>query len=236
MDPILILVSTAISIGFIHTVLGPDHYIPFVAMSKAGRWSRSKTLAVTVLCGLGHVLSSVVIGIIGIVFGIAVGKLNIFEGVRGSLAAWALVSFGLVYMIWGITTVVRNKRHAHSHVHADGTEHSHDHVHEGRHAHVHSTGEGVKLTPWVLFTVFVLGPCEPLIPVLMYPALRSNVMGVVYVTAAFAAATILTMTAVVVFLTFGARFVKLGRFEKYSHAAAGGVIALSGLAVIFLPI
>ena len=37
MESILILVITAASIGFIHTVLGPDHYIPFVATSKAGR-------------------------------------------------------------------------------------------------------------------------------------------------------------------------------------------------------
>jgi len=236
MEKIYILVLTAVSIGFIHTVLGPDHYIPFVAMSKAGRWSRLKTLVVTVLCGLGHVLSSVVIGIVGIVFGIAIGKLNVFEGVRGSLAAWALISFGSVYMIWGITAAVRNKRHTHSHAHADGPEHVHDHDHEGRHAHIHSAGESAKLTPWVLFTVFVLGPCEPLIPLLMYPALRSSVMGVVYVTAAFAAATILTMTVIVALLSFGLHFVKLGRFERYSHAAAGGIITLSGLAVVLLPI
>lgn len=236
MESILILVITAASIGFIHTVLGPDHYIPFVAMSKAGRWSRLKTLVVTLSCGLGHVLSSVVIGIIGAVFGIAVGKLTVFEGVRGSLAAWALISFGLVYMIWGITTVVRNKRHAHRHTHADGAKHEHDHVHEGRHAHVHSAGGSAKLTPWVLFTVFVLGPCEPLIPLLMYPALRSSPIGVVYVTAAFAAATIFTMTGIVALLSFGVQFVKLGRFERYAQAVAGGVIALSGLVVILFPI
>jgi len=188
------------------------------------------------LCGLGHVLSSAAIGTVGIVFGIAVGKLTVFEGVRGGLAAWALVSFGLVYMIWGIMTVVKNKRHAHGHIHADGTEHAHGHVHEGRHVHVHSAGGSAKLTPWVLFTVFALGPCEPLIPLLMYPALQSSLTGVVYVTAAFAAATVLTMTGIVALLSFGVRFVKLGRFERYSHAAAGGAIALSGLAVIFLPI
>ncbi|HOD34406.1 MAG TPA: hypothetical protein PLR20_01590 [Syntrophales bacterium] len=28
-------------------------------------------------------------------------------------------------------------------------------------------------TPWVLFTIFVLGPSEPLIPVLMFPAARN---------------------------------------------------------------
>ncbi|HEX7375587.1 MAG TPA: hypothetical protein VF278_00670, partial [Pirellulales bacterium] len=49
----------ALSIGFLHTLFGPDHYIPFVAMSRVGGWSRSKTLLITLLCGLAHVGSSV---------------------------------------------------------------------------------------------------------------------------------------------------------------------------------
>ena len=65
-DSIIVLCGTAASIGFLHTLLGPDHYLPFVAMSRAGGWSLKKTTVVTVLCGMGHVLSSVVLGFIGI--------------------------------------------------------------------------------------------------------------------------------------------------------------------------
>jgi len=46
----LLLVSAA-SIGFVHTLLGPDHYIPFIALAKAGDWSKKKLLSVTSLCG-----------------------------------------------------------------------------------------------------------------------------------------------------------------------------------------
>ena len=35
-------------------------------------------------CGIGHVLSSIVIGFIGIGLGLAVGRLEIFEGARGN--------------------------------------------------------------------------------------------------------------------------------------------------------
>ena len=52
---LLVLVATAASIGFIHTLLGPDHYLPFIVMAKVRGWSRSKALGVTSLCGLGHV-------------------------------------------------------------------------------------------------------------------------------------------------------------------------------------
>ena len=75
----LLLMITAITIGFIHTILGPDHYLPFLVLSKARKWSISKTLGITFLCGLGHVLSSIVLGIIGITLGIAVFKLEAIE-------------------------------------------------------------------------------------------------------------------------------------------------------------
>ncbi|MEO2045242.1 MAG: hypothetical protein ABGX16_01550 [Pirellulales bacterium] len=64
------LVTTAIFIGFVHTILGPDHYLPFVAMSKARNWSIRYTLAITAVCGAGHVAASVVLGLAGLALGI----------------------------------------------------------------------------------------------------------------------------------------------------------------------
>ena len=34
-NSLALLSVTAISIGFIHTLLGPDHYLPFIVLSKA---------------------------------------------------------------------------------------------------------------------------------------------------------------------------------------------------------
>jgi len=99
---LILLIITAASLGFVHTSLGPDHYIPFIAMSKARHWSVYRTSLITILCGIGHVLGSVVIGIIGIAFGIAITKLQNVESTRGEIAAWLLISFGLVYLIWGL--------------------------------------------------------------------------------------------------------------------------------------
>jgi uncharacterized membrane protein len=81
------LIITAASIGFFHTILGPDHYLPFVMMSWARKWSGVKTTLITVLCGLGHIGSSVVLGLIGVSVGIAVNKLEFVESFRGNLAA-----------------------------------------------------------------------------------------------------------------------------------------------------
>ena len=60
------LALTAASLGFPHTIIGPDHYLPFVMMSWARQWSWVKTTVITVLCGLGHIASSVVLGLIGV--------------------------------------------------------------------------------------------------------------------------------------------------------------------------
>ncbi len=104
-------------------------------------------------------------------------KLEIIESFRGDLAAWVLTAFGLVYFIWGMRRAVRNRTHTHFHSHGDREEHSHSHGHNKEHIHVHDKEVKANITPWILFTVFVLGPCEPLIPILMYPAAQSSLYG-----------------------------------------------------------
>ena len=228
------LMITAASIGFFHTLLGPDHYLPFIVMAKARQWSLLKTASITVLCGIGHVGSSVLLGLVGIAFGIAVGQLVAIESFRGDLAAWALIAFGFVYLIWGLRKAWRMKPHQHPHTHEDGTTHLHRHTHLSRHAHVHDKPGEITLTPWVLFTVFVLGPCEPLIPILMYPAARDSYTAMFWVSLTFGSVTIATMLSIVIAAARGIQFVPLHALERYTHALAGGAICLCGLAIQFL--
>lgn len=233
-NELYILLITAASIGFLHTILGPDHYIPFIVMSKAGKWSKLKTVIITTLSGVGHVLSSVLLGIIGISAGIALNSLEAIESVRGEIAAWLLMSFGLIYFVWGIRRAVKNKKHTHWHKHENGVPHKHEHTHHYEHAHVHEEKHVKKMTPWIIFTIFVFGPCEALIPILMFPAAELSVTGIILVTTVFGVTTIATMLAAVMIFVYGISFVKLNRFEKYSHALAGGVLVMSGMAVQFL--
>ncbi|MFC2160645.1 sulfite exporter TauE/SafE family protein [Acidobacteriota bacterium] len=231
--PILVIAGTAASLGFIHTVLGPDHYLPFIVMSRARNWPLSKTLFISFLCGLGHVLSSILLGLAGIALGTAVFKLENIESFRGGVAAWLLIGFGFAYFIWGLRRAIKNRPHKHIHFHADGEKHEHEHDHKSEHAHVH--GEKRKnLTPWILFTIFVFGPCEPLIPLVMYPAAKHNTGGVVLVSLAFGLATLVTMLTIIAVMSWGASFVRLGKLERYTHAIAGAMIFISGLSVQFL--
>ena len=194
-EELALLAVTAASVGLAHTVLGPDHYIPFVVMGRAGGWCRSKTIWVVLLCGLGHVLSSVLIGSIGIALGLAVTHLGVFESWRGNLAGWALVAFGLVYFLWGLRRALRGQAHSHGHLHEDGGRHDHPHDHQAAHLHPHENEARPSLTPWILFTVFFLGPCEPLIPLMMYAAARTSWSGVAMVAGVFSLTTCLLYTS-----------------------------------------
>jgi len=230
-DLTMLLIAAA-TIGFLHTLLGPDHYIPFIVMAKAQRWSMTKTAMITVLSGAGHVLSSVVLGSLGIAFGIALSRFEFFESVRGDIAIWALIAFGLVYTIWGIRRAIRNKPHEHIHLHSDGETHDHEHTHTKEHHHVHENGgKSVRLTPWILFTILVFGPCEPLIPILMYPAAKSSMTGLVTTVIMFGFCTIGTMLALVLVSVYGISFIPEHRWERYSHAIAGATIFFCGIVI-----
>ncbi len=147
---IILLAFSAAAIAFVHTILGPDHYLPFVTMAKARQWSMSKTLRITLICGMGHLAGSV--------------------------------------------------------------------------------------TPWLIFIIFILGPCEPLIPLLMFPAAQQSLFGVLIVTGVFGVVTVFTMTLAVTLAALGLKAVNLGRFERYNHAVAGSAVLVCGLSVAILGI
>lgn len=230
---IMLLAATAVTIGFIHTLVGPDHYLPFIVMGEARGWSIRKTLFITFLCGLGHVVSSIVVGFIGIAAGISLAKLEFLESFRGNIAAWLLIAFGIVYTVFSLRSLYRKRIHAHPHHHPDGLDHEHEHNHFSGHSHIHIK-EKKNLTPWILFLIFVLGPCEPLIPLLMYPAAESNISGVILVAVLFSAVTIATMMSVVLAFRFGLSHINLKPVERYVNVIAGTTIFISGLAIQFL--
>jgi nickel/cobalt transporter (NicO) family protein len=228
-----ILLISAVSIAFFHTIFGPDHYLPFIVMARSGEWSITKTVWITVLCGIGHVLSSVILGLLGIGFGVALSELISIESFRGDIAAWLLIAFGFMYFVWGMKKAYMNKPHRHVHFNTNGKPEIHSHTHAGKHAHERKN-EKKSMTPWILFTIFVFGPCEPLIPLLMYPAATHSNTGLITVALVFGITTILTMLSVVLVSLWGINLIPLGKFEKFSHALAGASICLSGLAIIFL--
>ncbi|SKB68328.1 Cytochrome C biogenesis protein transmembrane region [Salegentibacter holothuriorum] len=226
-----VLLVAAISISVLHTLTGPDHYIPFIAIGKAKNWSLKRTIFWTITCGIGHVLSSVLLALGGVALGFSLSKLNWFEEVRGGLAGWALFLFGLVFLIIGLYQAYRNKRHKHFDVYDSGEVYVYDHKHDGNPI---MPSERKKVTPWVLLIIFLLGPCEPMIPLLTYPAILNSTSGIILITATFLFFTLLMMVLMVVLGYYGYSLIKTEFFEKYMNAIAGGTILICGAGMIFL--
>jgi len=228
-----ILLATAALVAFMHTILGPDHYLVFTAMGKARAWSLAKTLRITLYCGLGHVLSSVIIGTVGIVAGAQLAAVVEIEGLRGSLAGWALLAFGLMYFAWGLKQAGRSRRHSHLHIHQDVV-HDHEHDHHTGHSHVHDVASKRSITPWAMFIIFVLGPCEALIPLFMYPAAQQSTALIAVVAIVFSVITVLTMLACVAATTIGLEKLRLPTTGRYAQAVAGASVFACGTAITFI--
>jgi sulfite exporter TauE/SafE len=233
-NEVQILLLTTASIAFLHTILGPDHYIVFTAMGKAREWSLSKTLRITLYCGIGHVLGSVVIGVVGLLLGAQLASLIQIESMRGNLAGWALLAFGLMYFAWGLSKAGRNRSHRHVHTHGDVV-HDHEHDHHDEHTHVHDQIARNSITPWAIFIIFVFGPCEALIPLFMYPAAQQNAGLVMLVALVFGFVTLTTMIALVAITSVGLDKLKLPvAARRHAHAIAGASVALCGAAISFI--
>ena len=210
-----VLLLSAAGVAILHTLAGPDHYLPFIAIGRARGWSTARTIFWTTLCGLGHVGSSVLLALVGVVLGFGLERVQFIEGFRGNLAAWAMIAFGLVYLVWGLKNAARCEGH-------------------GRGHGPHAAPPGFRLTPWVLFTLFVFGPCEPMIPLVMYPAAQGSWADVWAVVAMFSVLTIGVMLVVVLLTIKGLSLLPTKRLERYNHAVAGGTILLAGCAIQFL--
>ena len=232
MSEMMVLLVSAASIGVVHTLLGPDHYLPFIVLSKARNWTRTRTMWITFISGVGHVAGSVVLGLIGIAMGISLSRLEAFEARRGSLVGWMLIAFGILYTAYGVYKYIRRG----AHVHLPSFLRPRSIRHADLHLDIHSIEEDHtgRLTPWILFLIFVFGPCEVLIPMLIYPAANHSGIGVFLVALVFGTATIGTMMLVVYMGYRGLSMVRFKGREHQLHFFAGLVILAAGAGMQFM--
>jgi len=223
------LMITAVSVACLHTLTGPDHYLPFIALSKAKGWTLSKTIGWTVVCGLGHVLSSVALALGGAALGWSLNKVSWLENVRGGIAAWVMLAFGTGYTLWGVWRLYKNTPHKHFDMDEDGL-----YVYEHRHSEAVLPAERYRVTPWVMFIIFLLGPCEPMIPLLYFPAAQNSWLGMLLLIAVYSCITLVTMLAMVLLGYYGIAFATAPRLEKYMHVLGGVTICICGAGMLWM--
>jgi len=225
-----IIMAGAATIACLHTAAGPDHYIPFVALSGSRRWSLAKTMAWTIVCGCAHIGSSVFLGLGGAALGWSIQKIGWMEGMRGGIAAWALLLFGFVYTVWGLVRGWRNQRHKHFDMPGDGEVYVYEHTH----GQAVAPKERHRVTPWVMFIIFFLGPCEPMIPLLFVPAVKESLNGMLLLISVYTVTTLATMLLMVMGGYYGFGLLKTGIAERYIHAFGGITLLVCGAGMVFM--
>ncbi len=206
------LAAAAVTVGSLHTA-APDHWVPFAALSRARDWSAPRTAGVTLLSGFGHVTVSAALALVGVFFGVPI--LESFGSRIGSVAPILLIAFGVVYALWGLRHAIPPKLHGHAHSH-------YDHVHDPS-----------RTSAWTLFLIFSADPCIAVAP-LIFAAAPLGWPRTLAIVALYEAATLATMVALVLPARAGAARFRAPWLNHYGDAAAGGVIAAVGIAVLAL--
>lgn len=219
-DSFSVLVVTALSLGTLHTAIGVDHFAPFVVLARTRGWSCQKTLLITLICGLGHIASSILLAAVGLGLGVAGARLQWVDQTRGAWAAWMLVGFGVAYAGAALWKHHRQMSHpSHDQQLLDGAPFS----------------NSPRLTA-ALFLLFVVGPCEALLPLLTAGGIVLSFYQAAVVAGVFALATLFTMLAMVALGYLGWGIIGRPLFggatsSHLAHTLAGLTLALSGLSI-----
>jgi ABC-type nickel/cobalt efflux system permease component RcnA len=141
--PGLLLVAAVAAVGVLHTIV-PDHWVPITFIARQRGWSRAETARAALQAGIGHVGTTLILGLAVWVAGVAFA--TTFGHIVDTVASIALVGFGCWIAFAGLRDM-RKGGHGHSH----GNGHGHGHGHsatgaldgQGHHGHDHSSEGGV---------------------------------------------------------------------------------------------
>lgn len=96
-QPILLSVLGAgLATAFLHAAL-PTHWLPFVLVGRAQRWSLAQVMSAVVTAGLAHIVTTAVVGSLIVVAGLALDRW--IAGVLPWVSAALLFAFGAFYLV-----------------------------------------------------------------------------------------------------------------------------------------
>lgn len=217
----LALVLTTIVTALVHTLI-PDHWLPFVLVSRAERWTTRRTVLMIVASASLHVLLSIALGLAVVAAERGASRVMVGVGERlESLTGWLLLVFGLSYMGWFL---LRG-----GHIHSFGV---HPH-HSPQDPEPAETRRGLLkgLSGYALTFIVGFNPCILVVPCL-YGAARMSTLTLVAVALSFAVSTIGSMVAVTLLGLKGTARLTSPFLTRYGEAFSGALIALVGLAVL----
>jgi len=209
---VLVVVAGSAVVGVIHALL-PDHWVPFVVLSKARRWDLRRSLTAVVAGGLAHLASTAALGLLLAILGArAIERIGPAAELTG---AGILAVFGVVLSLRGMKAA-RKGGHRHEELPSD----------------LAPAGGGPR-DHILTGAVFGLRPCAEAIPI-FFAATAYGLTSSLLAIGVWVAATLGTMIAVVLVSLLGLRSLRVDAFERYGELTAGAVVLLMGLGAALL--
>lgn len=199
------IAATGFAVAFLHAAL-PTHWLPFVLVGRAQKWSTGRTLGVTLLAGLGHVALTIALGLALVMAGMALQPAlgGLFHLVVGGL----MVVIGLYYLVRG--------RHNHALPDAGKRKYASD-----------------RAAIVALVTLLTLSPCEAFLPYYL-AGMEHGWQAFVLLSGVLMAATAAGMLIFTSLSLAGFKRLGLHWVERYEETILGGALIVVGLAVAFL--
>ena len=194
--------------AFLHAAL-PTHWLPFVLVGRAQRWSLMRVMTVAVTAGLAHIASTALVGSLIVAAGLALNAW--IGGLLPHLSAALLFVFGAFYLA---------RASLQKPITATGPE-----------AEVPEPAVSDRAAFWGLVLMMAVTPGEVLLPIYLSSA-TEGVTALGLLTLSFAAGTVLGMTLLSALASAGYSILRLERWARYEGAILGVALILIGLLVM----
>ena len=202
------LLGAGFAAAFLHAAL-PTHWLPFVLVGRAQRWTLRRTMGAVVAAGLAHIATTAVVGGLLVVAGLALNQW--IAGMLPHLAAALLIVFGAFYL--ARATLKKP-------VPASGPP-------------IETPEPAVTDSAafWGLVAMMAVSPGEVLLPVYLSTA-EEGVVVLALLTLAFAAGTMAGMALLTALARAGASIQRLERWARYEGMVLGVALIALGLLVM----
>jgi len=200
----------SVILSIIHALI-PNHWLPLIAIAKAEKWSKPVALTASLITGLSHVISSLVIGLILGIIGYKLSKS--YTDLTELIAAGILVIMGLIYIALDFK---KNSHH---------------------HEHFKNPDKLKKKSPWAIILTLSIAmfftPCLE-IEAYYFKAGIYGWSGILLVSLVYLVITLLIMSTLVYLGLSGINKFKSRFLEHHDKLVSGIVLVLLGIIAYFV--
>ena len=196
----------------IHALI-PNHWLPLIAVGKTEKWTKSQTLWATVITGVAHTLSTIMIGVI---VGLIGYKLSAkYSSISETIAPAILIALGLAYVLLDM------RKHHHHHEFEQAAKHA-------------KSGRSRRIAILTSLSIAMfLTPCFE-IEAYYFQAGTIGWAGIFIVSAVYLFITVAIMLLLVSLGLKGAGRLKSGFLEHHEKRVTGIVLVLLGILALFV--